>query len=417
MILRARTILPVSQPPIENGAVVIAENKIRAVGSWTDLKPAADEKVHDLGEVLLLPGLVNAHCHLDYTDMAGELPPPKTFTDWIPLIIAAKSNWTYSDYARSWLNGAKMLLQTGTTTVADIEAVPDLLPEVWNATPLRVFSFLEMTGVRAQRGAGEILRETVETVESLSHRNCRASLSPHAPYSTLPELLKLSAEAARKKNWRLTTHLAESEQEFEMFMDARGKMFDWLKRSGRDNSDCGLGSPVRHAQRCGLLGENFIAVHVNLLAHGDAALLGKHRVHVVHCPRSRDYFRHPPFQRERLANVGVNLALGTDSLATMRKIGKQKPELSMFAEMRALAAGDKKIPPLEILQMATVNGARTLGLAGQIGELSKNAFADLIAIPFAGKSSEAAAATVDFSGHVHASMIGGRWAITPQATR
>ena len=396
MILRARTILPVSQPPIENGAVVIAENKIRSVGPWADLKPEPGEKIHDLGEVLLLPGLINAHCHLDYTDMAGQLPPPKTFTDWIPLILAAKSNWNYSDYAKSWLNGAKMLLQTGTTTVADIEAVPDLLPEVWDATPLRVFSFLEMTGVRAQRAAGEILRETVETVESLSHKNCRASLSPHAPYSTLPELLKLSAETARKKKWRITTHLAESEQEFEMFMDASGKMFDWLNRSERDNSDCGLGSPVRHAQRCGLLGENLIAAHVNLLAHGDATLLGKHRVHVVHCPRSHDYFKHPPFQRERLANAGVNIALGTDSLATMRKAGKQKPELNMFAEMRALAENDRKISPAEILQMATVNGARALGMAGQTGELSEKPLADLIAIPFDGKISEAAEAAVQF---------------------
>ena len=90
MILRARTILPVSQPPIENGAVVISGNRIRAVAPWPELKPGADETVMDLGEVILLPGLVNAHCHLDYTDMAGELPPPKTFTDWIPLITAQK---------------------------------------------------------------------------------------------------------------------------------------------------------------------------------------------------------------------------------------------------------------------------------------------------------------------------------------
>jgi cytosine/adenosine deaminase-related metal-dependent hydrolase len=194
-------------------------------------------------------------------------------------------------------------------------------------------------------------------------------------------------------------------------------MFDWLNRSERDNSDCGLGSPVRHAQRCGLLGENLIAAHVNLLAHGDAALLGKHRVHVVHCPRSHDYFKHPPFQRERLASAGVNLALGTDSLATMRKAGKQKPELNMFAEMRALAANDRKISPAEILQMATLNGARALGMAGQTGELVKNAMADLIAIPFDGKISEAAEAAVNFSGHVHASMIGGRWAVLPDETR
>jgi cytosine/adenosine deaminase-related metal-dependent hydrolase len=409
VILRARTILPVSQPPVENGAVVISGNKIRAAGAWADLKPATDEKVFDLGEVILLPGLVNAHCHLDYTDMAGQLPPPKTFTDWIPLILAAKSAWTYSDYARSWVNGAKMLLRTGTTTVGDIESMPDLLPEVWEATPLRIFSFLEMTGIRAQRGAAEILREAVEKIDSLPRENCRAALSPHAPYSTSPELLKLAAEFAGKKNLRVATHIAESAEEFEMFAHARGKMFDWLARSRRDNSDCGLGSPVQHADRAGLLGENLLAIHVNALASGDATLLGKKRAHVVHCPRSHVYFKHPPFQRARLADAGVNIALGTDSLSTTRRTGRQKLELNMFAEMRSLAAADKTISPAEILRMATVNGARALGMAEQIGELSADAFADLISIPFAGKSTDIYAAVLHHEGEVTGSMIGGRW--------
>ena len=190
--------------------------------------------------------------------------------------------------------------------------------------------------------------------------------------------------------------------------------FDWLKRNEGDNSDCGLGSPVKHFARHKMLGENLIAAHVNLLAHGDARLLGKHHVHVVHCPRSHAYFRHPPFLRERLANAGVNLCLGTDSLATTRKVGKQKPELNMFEEMRLLAASDKSISPEEILEMATINGARALGLAGQAGELSANAAADLIAIPFAGKFAKAHEAVLTHTSNVSASMIDGRWAMPPR---
>jgi cytosine/adenosine deaminase-related metal-dependent hydrolase len=413
MILRARTILPVSRPPIENGAIVISENRIHAVGSWTELQPHAAGEILDLGEAILLPGLVNAHCHLDYTDMAGQLPPPQTFTDWIPLIMAAKAAWDFSEYARSWLNGAQMLLCTGTTTVGDIEAMPDLLPELWDATPLRVLSFLEMTGIRARRNPKEILREAVENIDSLSHPRCSASLSPHAPYSTLPELLRSSAGIAREKNWRITTHVAESEQEFEMFMHARGKMFDWLQRNERDNSDCGLGSPVAHLARNNMLGENLLAVHVNLLAPGDAELLGGHHVHVVHCPRSHDYFRHPPFPRRQLSDAGINLCLATDSLSTVRKTGKEKLELNLFEEMRQLAAADKTISPVEILRMATINGAKALGMAGQIGELSENALADLIAIPFAGKKEDIYNAVLHHASTVSASMIDGQWAIAP----
>jgi aminodeoxyfutalosine deaminase len=413
MILRARVILPVTAPPIEDGAILITGNKIRNLAPFRDLRPHAREKILDLGEVILLPGLVNAHCHLDYTDMAGELPPPKVFTDWIGSITAAKTAWSYSDYARSWLRGAHQLLKTGVTTVADIEAIPDLLPEVWNATPLRIFSFFEMTGILSRRRPAEIIAEAVEKIDSLRHPRNRAMLSPHAPYSTLPELLRRTATAARKRKWRVSTHIAESEQEFEMFQHAGGKMHDWLARNGRDNSDCRRGSPVAHFARNKLLGENVLAIHVNYLARGDATLLAKNKTHVVHCPRSHDYFKHAKFERERLANAGVNLCLGTDSLATTRKTGKQKPELDLFAEMRLLAERDPTVSPVEILHMATVNGARALGLAGKIGELSKNAGADLIAVPFTGKIAGVHEALLQHSGSVSASMIDGQWAIPP----
>lgn len=414
MILRARVILPVTAPPIADGAVLISGQKIRAVAPFRDLRRYTAEKITDLGEVILLPGLINAHCHLDYTDMAGELPPPKIFTDWIGSITAAKTGWSYSNYAHSWLRGAHQLLKTGTTTVADIEAMPDLLPDVWNATPLRIFSFLEMTGILSKRQPKDILREAVEKIDSLQHPRHRAMLSPHAPYSTLPELLRLAAAMARKRKWRVATHIAESAQEFEMFQNAAGSMHGWLGRNGRDNSDCGHGSPIAHFARNKLLGENVLAIHVNYLARGDATLLAKKKTHVVHCPRSHDYFKHAKFERERLANAGVNLCLGTDSLATVRKTGKQNPELDMFAEMRALADADKKITAAEILEMATVNGAYALGLAGKIGELKKNAFADLITIPFAGKTSRASEAVPAHTGSVTASMINGEWTIPPQ---
>lgn len=413
MILRARIVLPVTAPPIEDGAVFIVGNRIRSVVPFQDLRPHVRKQAVDLGEVILLPGLVNAHCHLDYTDMAGKLAPTKAFTDWIAAILAFKADWSYSEYARSWLRGAKQLLHTGTTTVADIEAMPALLPEVWETTPLRVISFLEMTGIKSGRPPKEILGETVKKIDSLKHSRHRAALSPHAPYSTRGELLRLTANIARRRKIPVSIHVAESIQEFEMFSEAKGKMYQWLSRNGRDNSDCGLGSPVAHLARHQLLGENVIAVHVNYLARGDATWLAKNRTHVVHCPRSHEYFGHCPFERERLARAGVNICLGTDSLATTRKSGKPKPELDMFAEMRTLADEDKSVSPEEILAMATVNGAHALGLKSKIGELAPKAFADLIAIPFGGKVSQVHEGVLKHSGDVLASMIAGEWVIKP----
>ena len=319
LILRARAVLPICRPPIENGAVVISGGNILAVGAWKNIQRQHRGDVCDLGESVLLPGLINAHCHLDYTDMAGLFPPRKSFCDWIKLITTEKAHWTYSDYADSWINGTKQLLRSGTTTVADIEAVPELLPDVWNATPLRVISLLEMTGVKSRRKPEHILRDALDVISDLRSNRNSSGLSPHAPYSTTPALLRRSAVAARKNNLLVATHIAESATEFEMFKHARGEMFDWLKRNNRDMSDCGGVSPVQLLARHQSLTSRLLAIHVNQLARGDAALLAKSGASVVHCPRSHDFFSHAPFPFKTLLRAGVNICLGTDSLATVRK--------------------------------------------------------------------------------------------------
>ena len=447
MLLRARVVVPVSQPPIDNGAVLISGRRIRAVGPWRELARKTRQKAVDLGDVALLPGLINSHCHLDYTDMAGQFEPPRRFTDWIKLITAEKGQWSDDDFKISWGRGARMLERTGTTTVGDIEALPKLLPEVWDATPLRVFSFLEMTGIRSRRPPRAVLNEALEHIARLKHDRCKAWLSPHAPYSTLPALLTLTTRTSLRRRWRMTTHVAESDQEFEMFMHAQGEMHDWIRRNDRDNSDCGLGSPVQQMERNGALTSSLLAIHANYLAPGDADLLGKHGVHVVHCPRSHAFFRHQAFPFEALNTAGVNISLATDSLASVinprRKtivrraasvpgtIGETTPprlksitpegqapapaiiELNLFEEMRAFARLFPSVPPEVVLKMVTLNPARALGCTGKLGELSVGAFADIIALPIERRSENVFETILNHSGHVTASMIAGSWAITP----
>ncbi len=413
ILLRARVVLPVSSPPIEDGVLALLGNRILWVGAWRDLSRAERSAALDLGEMILLPGLINAHCHLDYTFMAGQISPPKTFVDWLKLITTAKSGLTYSDFAESWLRGAAMLVRTGTTTVGDVEMAPELIPDVWTATPLRVFSFLEMTGVRSRRPPADILREALDTIAAVPRGRCRLGLSPHAPYSTTPELLRLAAETGRNQRLRLVTHVAESEPEFEMFVHGRGKMFDWISRNGRDMSDCGLGTPVEHLERCGALDRNLMAVHANYLGPGDAALLGRRRTSVVHCPRSHAYFQHRPFPLAELLAARVNVCLGTDSLASVQTTRKQAPELNMFEEMRQLAAASPALAPETLLRLATINGARALGFQRRLGELAPKALADLIAIPHAGKAEQALEAVVQHRGPVTAVMIDGKWVFAP----
>jgi cytosine/adenosine deaminase-related metal-dependent hydrolase len=416
MILRARVVLPLSQPPIEDGAVLISGNRITQVGAWKDFSADARDVI-DLGETILMPGLINAHCHLDYTDMAGRLPPQKSFTDWIRLMLATKSEWNYSEYAESWIRGAHMLRRTGTTTVEDFEAVPELLPDVWSSTSLRVISLLEMTGVKSRRDPKAILLDNVNHILTLPGGRCRPGLAPHAPYSTAPELLRLTADMARQRHWPLSIHVAESSQEFEMFTKGRGVMFDWLRRNNRDMSDCGERSPLEHLDRYGVLSENCLAVHVNYLGDADAKLLARRKTSVVHCPRSHAYFGHEEFPFNTLTRAKVNICLGTDSLATVYKKPRQTVELNMFDEMRSFAGKHPRVAPENILQMATMNGARALGMEGQSGEISEKALADLIAIPFDGELQDAGEAAVHYKGDVLASMIDGEWAVEPNASK
>jgi len=287
-----------------------------------------------------------------------------------------------------------------------------LLPEAWNSTPLRVISMLELIGITARREPAAIVQEALARIKSLSHPRCRAGLSPHAPYSTLPELLRLSAEAARKKRLPLSTHIAESALEFEMFTRGCGAMFDWLKPTRQDMSDCGLGTPVQHARRCGLLGRNLLAIHVNYLGRGDAELLRKSKTSVVHCPRSHAYFRHEPFPLKRLLAAGVNVCLGSDSLASVVQARRRPGELNIFEEMRAVAKANPGLSPRRIVQMATLNSARALGLQGKAGELAPPAFADLIALPMLGPRRDIYERVLQHSGHVLASMINGNWVLS-----
>ena len=413
MLLRSRRVLPLGRPPLDDGAVLVREGRIVEVGPWREVRGhAAASEIVDLGERILLPGLINTHCHLDYTGMGGQLAPTRHFSDWIKSILALKATWGYSEFAQSWLHGAQMLLRTGCTTVLDVEAVPELLPEVWQATPLRVISCLELISIRNHLPIPHKITQACQFLEGLPAAPPRVGLSPHACYTTSSELLRCAAAAARGRGWLLTTHVAESKEEYAMFVNRRGPMFDWLGKQ-RDMSDCGLGSPVQLLERARALSERFLAVHVNYVSAGDIETLARHGATVVHCPRSHAYFQHRSFALERFLKAGVRVCVGTDSLATVLKARRQPLELNLLSELQALAAKAENLAPERLVQMVTLNAAAALGRAGDLGELRPGAQADLIALPVSGKSHDPYETVLQYRGDVDVSMVGGRWVVQP----
>ncbi len=346
MRLRAKWVLPVDAPPIENGVVEVSGDTITAVSRRTG--PS-----RDLGDVVLLPGLINAHCHFDYTHFAGQLPYRERFTDWIHNIVGLKAQHSAADFLASIRTGIELATTTGTTTVVNIECFAQLIDQV-PVAPLRVVWCPELI--------------------DLTHRQelpaNGAGLSPHAPYTASAELYRRCVQSGRL----ITTHVAESAEEDAMFRQGRGALYDVCRDLGRDMSDCGRGGPIELLQRYGVLGRNCLAVHANYLTKDDVHLLGATGTSVVHCPKSHRYFRRDTPPLAALQQAGVNLCLGTDSLAS-------NDTLNLFSEMREFARAFPDWRPARIVALATTNGAIALNESKRLGRIGVGAVADLIAVP------------------------------------
>ena len=384
MIIRAGTVVTMDGLPIDNGAVAVSGSRITNVGKFSEISATnSGEQIVDLGEQALLPGLINAHCHLDYTCLRGKIPPPKSFTEWIRAINAEKANLSPANYIGSINDGFAEAARFGTTTIANLTAFPELVSRI--QAPIRAWWFAELIDVRDPSRANEIVNAAVETLKSAEHWG----LAPHAPFTASANLYRRCEEVARLENALLTTHLAESREEMSMFRDASGPLYDFLKEIGRNMADCGRKTPLsqlteilRDVSTPLDMTESWMLVHLNELAKNDFDLFARSRnqFSIAHCPRSHAYFGHSPFEFETLRELGFNVCLGTDSLAS-------NDDLSLFAEMRAFQKEFPKIPPDEIFRMVTSNPALALGKPHVLGRIGKNCWADLIAVPITGSTS------------------------------
>ena len=222
MIIRARTIVTMNGAPIENGAVAIAGDKITDVGSFAAVAARNTGEIVDLGEQILLPGLINVHCHLDYTCLRGKIAPPKSFADWIRAINAEKATLSPDDYVDSIQRGFEEARRFGTTTIANLTAFPELIART--TPPIRTWWFAELIDVREPDNAEAI----VERAVGLLKRVQNWGLAPHAPYTASPQLYSRCEAAAGL----LTTHLAESEDEMAMSAGREGPLFEFLQSLG-----------------------------------------------------------------------------------------------------------------------------------------------------------------------------------------
>lgn len=373
MILRASVVVTMDGPPIENGAVAVIGNRIVDVGKFDDVKIGPANEVVDLGEQALLPGLINAHCHLDYTCLRGKISPQKTFADWIRAINAEKAKLISDDYVRSIVAGFAESLKFGTTSMVNFEAFPEIIGRT--SPPIRTWWLAELIDVRGGKHASGIIDSALDALGEPAAEMREVGLAPHALYSASKTLYRLAQETSYERAFHLATHVAESREEMLMFRDAAGPLYDFVKEIGRDMSDCGDKTPLAHFVEDIDPREGWIVIHLNELDQSDFELLSRsEKFNVVHCPRSSAYFKHSVFHYQKLRELGLNICLGTDSLASNQ-------DLSLFSEMREFQKREPGAVPKEIIELATINPARALGRQSQLGQIKPGFLADMIALP------------------------------------
>lgn len=393
VLYRARYVMPMSAPPLEDGGVVARDGVIVAVGNYADLKRQFSSAIsHDLGDVILMPGLINAHCHLDYTMMRNQLQPGSAFTSWVQELNKIKFSLQEENVVAAMAQGWEELYSWGCTSVANIVSFPNLLSKL-PSSPLRLWQLIEVMDIRGPQ-QGE---EGLQIAESFFKKNqednngkIKFGISPHAPQTTSQALFRGAAQLARQHHIPFCTHLAESEEEFEMFTQGGGMLFEFFKNFGRDMSDVGFQTPAQALLNNDLLPRGALLVHMNCLTGKDRELLASRAddFFIVHCPKTHRFFQRAPFGWKFFYDHGYRLALGTDSLAS-------NDELNLFSEMQFFAATAPELAPEEIVKMVTLNPAEALRMKGRLGELSVGAFADMIAISFEGKLSDAFQAVIE----------------------
>lgn len=359
-----------------------------ADGRIVDVGTESPGNCHDLGDVAVLPTLINAHTHLEFSDLATPLGTAgMAFPDWIREVIrwrrsAASEPQTDASKKQAIRNGGEECLRTGTTTIGEI-ATTHWLADTSPYDDLRGIAFLELLGLAPDQHDGLVaaakryLADGSIDKGDAKFERVRCGLSPHAPYTASLKLVDYVASLSRRSCFPIAMHLAETKEELELLRSGTGPFRDLLEDLGawypqviRSGT-----TPLDYLQLLANA-ERSLIIHGNYLTNEEIDFLSKHqhRMTIVYCARTHAYFGHDQYPLQTLLDRQVNVAMGTDSRAS-------NPDLSMLNELRFVAEQHPSISPAAILQLATSNAAAALGMSDCVGTLTAGKQADFIVLP------------------------------------
>lgn len=369
MIVRARWVLPIGAAPIDGGWVRLGGGVVREIGGG---RPT--EAHTDLGDTAILPGLVNAHTHLELSWMRGLVPPARAMLVWIAALMTIRREQAppEAEQARVAAGALAQARAGGTVAFGEITntlATARVLGESGAAGVL----FHELLGFAPHDYAARA-RDGANAVQDAAAGRIAPGLAPHAPYSTAPELFQAIAREAAARRLPSSVHLGESPDEVEFLLTGKGTFANMLKSLGvwRDDWRAPGCDPVEYLDRLGVLTPGLIVVHATQLKKPALARLAERGCVIVSCPRSNRWVGvgDPPL--DDFFASGATVAFGTDSLASASS-------LDMFDELAA-ARAISAVPDARLLEAATRGGAIALGLDGHYGRIAPGARGPLLAV-------------------------------------
>lgn len=367
----ARQIIVDAQQVHAGGGVVVndAGEVVAVLEGSGALRRRAEGELVDLGEGVLAPGWVNAHAHLELTGLEGRVEAGEAFPDWIRALLRERAGLTDSDFEDAVRDGAKLLLAGGTTTVGDVDST-GAATRVLAQHQLRAVVLREVLDLGDAARREELLAQVNAPLacgERLSF-----GISPHAGYTVSDELLSALGGAGEQP---VQVHWNETKEEAD-WESGRSSAFDGLVMPSPE------GATLERLDQAGLLRRPASLVHANYPGAGDASFLRERGVVIVHCPGAHAWFGRAPFDASRWMTEGVDVALGTDSLA-----GNEA--LDMRLEVAAFRDAHPGVGPERAFEAATRAGARALGMEGRVGELCIGAHADMVLYDCEGPALEA----------------------------
>ncbi len=374
MIITSPILIPtrLKDTLIYDGAVVFNRGTILAAGKADKiLRKYRGHKIARLNNSVLLPGLINLHTHLELPQLPGSIRP-KTFPGWVLKLINHKMGLTPRDYVLAAKKNVQTLIKTGTTTAAEI-CTHDASPMLLKQSGLRAAIFWEIISMNPSAPVPRL----ASFVSCPASRLIQRGLSPHAPHTVSEQILRAIRNISLQKKLPLCMHVAESKDEI-MLLQGKRSGFERLYRAvGWDRRWApSADSPFEYLHTLGLLGPHFLAVHAVQVTDRDIRILKKSHTPVAHCPRSNRETGVGRMPLKKFLDTGITVGLGTDSLAS-------SPSLNMWDEMRYALRIHRHdgVTAKDIFRLATIGGAKALGMEPEIGSLEPGKRTDLIAVP------------------------------------